>query len=114
MQVYFLSESAHLQSFGTIMRQLLNAEEEDEITNIILRIKHISDSGGTPSPPTAKPLKNVDGELNEIRCKYKEDQVIRIYYFVDRDKKRMVLLNATIKPDGSKKASSYEGKSAKK
>lgn len=114
MQVYFLSPSAHPSSFGTIVEHLLNQENHDMLTRIIQNIEHIAGLGGHPQPPAAKPLRHVDSELCEIRAPYGKEELLRIYYFVDRKTERLVLLNCISKPDGRNLPSKYQGNAGKK
>lgn len=114
MKVYFLSAAAHPYSFGSVMQNFLDEEKTDELSQLLAKVTHIAQHGGHPSPPIAKPLREVAGDLNEIRHKLDQNRLLRVYYFVDRENKRMILLNSTIKPDGSKLASHYTGKAGKK
>ena len=113
MKVIFLSDTAHPNSTGSIFKQLIENGHKNELASIIAKISHIAGLNGHPAKPYASPIRNAHGKLNEIRCKYIEHNLIRIYYFVDRSKNKMVLLNTTIKPDGSNNAAKYEGNSKK-
>jgi hypothetical protein len=42
------------------------------------------------------------------------EELLRIYYFVDRKTERMVLLNCITKPDGHNFSSKYQGNAGKK
>lgn len=114
MQILLLKETAHPESFALIIQTLLNAKDIDRLSGIMARIKHIAGLGGHPAPPYAKPLQGSGKDLNEIRCIYDEENLLRIYYFVDRENQKMVLMNAIIKPDGEKNASRYDGGRGKK
>ena len=114
MYVYFLSPSPHPSSFGKIVEHLLDQENHDMLTRIIQNIEHIAGLGGHPQPPTAKPLRHVDDALCEIRTPYGREELLRIYYFVDRKTERMVLLNCITKPDGRNFSSKYQGNAGKK
>ena len=98
MQVYYLSSHAHPESFGSFIKKFCDEGTQDELAPHIAKISHIADRGGHPQPPYAKPLREVDGGLNEICSKLNEKEHLRIYYFVKRETKRMILLNITIKP----------------
>lgn len=50
----------------------------------------------------------------EIRSKYHRNELTRIYYYVDKDKNKMFLLNYIIKPDGSNNPAKYESKEGKR
>jgi hypothetical protein len=108
MRIFYLSHNAHPKSFGGLMRKLQDEGEYDELSKHVVKICHIAHNNGTPLPPYAKPLRDVDAELNEIRSQYKNNELLRIYYFVDKQNEKMILLNITIKP------SLYEKHMAKK
>lgn len=108
MQVWCLSASAHPDSFGSFIKRFRDEGREVELRSLYDIISHLVRIDGRPEPPYAKPLRDVDRELNEICSKLNEKELLRIYYFVDRDAKKMVLLNFTIKPR------LYEGKLKKR
>ena len=111
MNVVILSKSNHKECFSALLEKILLEPQNNReiLTRIIDVIDHISKQGGHPSPPQAKPLREVDGELCEIRIKWnKNNELLRIYYFVDKEKNTMNLLNAIIKPE------KYEKKIQKK
>ena len=112
MYVFLLPSSAHPAAFKNVLEELLNAEDEDTLARIITTIQHVADYGGHPHEPSSRRLKGVD--MCEIRSKYHREELIRIYYYADKDAGKMLLLNCIIKPDGSNSASMYEGKSGKK
>lgn len=112
MHIIFLSEKAHPKSFGSVMARLLN--EDKDVARVLDTISHVAEHGGHPSPPYALPLRNADGNLNEIRCTLNQDELMRVYYFVDREEVKMVLMNATIKPNGITHPAKYQGKAGKK
>ena len=106
MQIFYLSCNAHPQSFGSFIKRLKDAGRANDLESHASKIYHIANIGGIPQPPYAKPLREVDGNLNEIRSTISQKEELRIYYFVDQARARMVLLNITIKPshyDGTKK-----------
>lgn len=109
MQIFLLRESAHPESFANIMQALMDTKDIDRLARVMAILRHLAGQGGHPAPPYAKPLHSVAGGLSEIRCIYDKENLLRIYYFVDRENKRMVLMNAIIKPDGEKRASRYDG-----
>jgi len=94
------------------MEKLL-VDDEDLLNMILQRIRHIADYGGNPTPPIAKPLRGDIG-LCEIRTSLSRDELLRICYFVDRERKRMVLLNWFSKPDGGQHSNKYEGNAGRK
>ncbi len=99
MDVYCLTAGAHPKSFGSFIRGLQDKGKEQKLAPHMAKILHLAQHGGHPMPPHAKPLRHVDGELNEICSKLNEKELLRIYYFVDREKQKMVLMNISIKPD---------------
>ena len=67
-----------------------------------------------PAPPLAKPLSGQgDSKLNEFRISL-NIQLIRIHYFIDKQKDIIVILNYYIKPNGTKDKNAYIGKAWKK
>jgi len=114
LKVLFLSSISHDQSFGKVLEDLLANDDIDTLAYIHERIKHTADLGGHPQPPTAKALRKVDDKLCEIRSKYGKEDLLRIYYFVDREANSLILLNTVIKPDGQRKQGRYDGKSGKR
>lgn len=113
MHISFLSSSAHLASFGNLMQGLLDDGEEDLLFRVLENIKHIASNGGHPQPPVAKPLRG-HKDLCEIRTTFGREELLRVYYFVDRTDNKIVLLNAITKPDGDRFPSKYEGNAGKK
>ncbi|PCI25110.1 hypothetical protein COB57_02745 [Candidatus Peregrinibacteria bacterium] len=101
------------RSIGYLLNQLIDKDEKTLIS-ILTTIRHISEQGGFPIPPHAKPLKEVNNEICEMRIKYDLNNLLRIYYFVNKEEKVMLLLNFIIKPDGRKFPADYEGKKGKK
>lgn len=91
--------------FLTLMESLLEKDRK----SIMNRIAHIRDScGGKPVPPTAKPLRDIGWEdLAEIRVHLSNGLLARIHYFVDIPTDTFIILNAYIKPDGTKDKNSY-------
>ena len=114
MKVLFLASTFHDQSFGKVLEDLLALGDEETVAHIDERISYIASRNGHPQPPIAKPLRDVDDELCEIRTKYGKEDLLRVYYFVDKETDSLVLLNAIIKPDGYKKQSHYEGRAGRK
>jgi hypothetical protein len=114
LKVLFLASTFHDQSFGKVLEDILALGDEEIIACIDEHIGYITDRNGHPQPPIAKPLRDVDGELCEIRTKYGKEDLLRIYYFVDKETDSLILLNAIIKPDGRKMQSHYEGKVGRK
>jgi len=114
MEILFLSESAHPESFGSVISKIIADNEANVLVTIMTRLSNIAQNGGHPKPPYAKTLTHTNGAMNEICCKRNNNELLRIYYFVDREKQKMVLLNTTIKPDGRKFASHYDGKKIEK
>ncbi len=112
MNVFLLPCSAHPAAFKSVLDSLVDNEDEDTLARIITTIKHVADYGGHPHEPASRRLKGVD--MCEIRSKYHHEELIRIYYYTDKNAGKMFLLNCIIKPDGSNNASMYEGKSGKK
>ena len=95
-------------------RSILNFLKENDtemLSRTIEIINHIHDRWWHPTMPYAKPLYWNDVGLCEIRSKYNREELLRIYYFVHREpwETRLVLLNATIKPDWEKYPAYYEG-----
>jgi len=114
LKVLFLSSAFHDQSFGRVLEDLLENDDTDTLACIYERIKHIVGLRGHPQPPAAKPLREVGEGLCEIRSKHGKEDLLRIYYFVDKETDSLILLNVIIKPDGHKKQGRYDGKSGKK
>lgn len=114
MKVFFLSSTAHNQSFGKVLEHLLEKDDRDILAYNKEHITHIASLRGHPQPPTAKPLKGVGDGICELRLLYDVETLLRIYYFVDKEKDAMVLMNVIMKPDGCDKATHYEGSSKKK
>ncbi len=112
MNVFFLPVSAHPSAFSNIIKELLEQEDEDTLARILTTIAHAASIGGHPQEPTSRRLKGVD--MCEIRSKCRHGELIRIYYFTDKDSQRMFLLNYIIKPDGSNNPSLYEGNAGKR
>jgi len=112
MDVFCLPSSAHPDAFAVLLEELMAEADEDTLAKILTTIDHVASVGGHPQEPTARRLSGID--MCEIRSKYRRGELIRIYYFVDKDRNRMLLLNSIIKPDGSNNPSSYEGKAGKR
>jgi hypothetical protein len=110
VQIFFLSALASKESSGAILKELLKRKDDTVLIRTLTDISHIANSGGVPRPPRAKLLRGIgDNELCEIRTKYDRDNLLRIYYFVDKERSNLILLNAIIKPDGGQSSSHYEG-----
>lgn len=112
MNVFCLQSSAHPKAFVGLLAELMAEGDEDTLAKILTTISHVASVGGHPQEPTARRLSGVD--MCEIRSKYRRGELIRIYYFVDKDRNIMLLLNSIIKPDGSNNPSQYEGKAGKR
>ena len=102
------------ESFGSFLSLVIDEKDMENLAKIFEQIQHTADQGGHPTPPQSRALREVGIDLCEIRIHYKKSELLRIYYFVDREGKAIVLLNILIKPDGTKRASQYEGKARKK
>ena len=112
MDVFLLPTSAHPAAFQSVLSELLAAKDEETLARITVKIRHVAGSGGHPQAPYSRRLQGVD--LCEIRSKYHHEELIRIYYYVDRTIGKMLLLNYIIKPDGSNNPNKYEGKAGKR
>jgi len=112
MNVFCLQSSAHPEAFAALLTELMAEEDEDTLAKILTTIDHVASVGGHPQEPTARRLSGVD--MCEIRSKCRRGALIRIYYFVDKDRNMMLLLNSIMKPDGSNNPSQYEGKAGKR
>ena len=111
MRVMKLKATAHPQSTGKVLDDLLSSDPE-ELPYVYSIVKHIADSGGHPQPPHAKRLSHIgDTNLCELRPNINRERLLRIYYFVSPEEGAMILLNAIIKPDGHDLPARYEGKS---
>ena len=98
---------------GVALSELLD-NNPDMLTRVLVTIRHVATTKGHPQPPHAKPLRDANPNLCEIRTKYDRENLLRIYYFVDKENDNLILLNYIIKPDGRQNASHYEGKAGKK
>lgn len=112
MNVCCLQASTHPEAFAGLLAELIAEEDEDTLAKILTTIDHVASVGGHPQEPTARRLSSVD--ICEIRSKYRRGELIRIYYFVDKDRSMMFLLNSIVKPDGSNHPSRYEGNTGKR
>jgi hypothetical protein len=112
MNVFCLQSSAHPEAFAGLLERLIAEENEDTLARILTTIAHVANIGGHPQEPAARRLSGMD--MCEIRSKYRRGELIRIYYFVDKEKDRMLLLNSIVKPDGSSNPSHYEGNAGKR
>lgn len=111
MHVYLLPSSAHPSIFcNEVLENFAN--DEDILARVVSTISHVADHGGHPDGTFAKKLKGVD--MCEVRCKCHYEELLRIYYYVDKVAGKMLLLNYILKPDGSNSSSMYEGKALKK
>ncbi len=109
MRVLYCPSAADPGSLAALMEQL----SDQGLTPILGRIRYIAELNGHPQPPYAKPLRNVDGSLCELRSPYGDD-LLRIYYFVDQERQALILLNCIIKPDGRDHPSKYRGTAGKR
>ncbi len=116
MQILFLSALASEESTGEILEKLYRDKtKEEDLTRVLAVIDHIAQNGGTPNPPLAQPLRDIgDEELCEIRTNYDKKILLRIYYFVHKESRSLILLNAITKPDGRKSPSQYQGGAGKR
>lgn len=112
MDVLCLPSSAHISAFLNVIEKLAAENDEDTLARIITTIEHVASVGGHPQEPTSRRLKGVD--VCEIRSKYHRGELIRIYYYTDKEQDKMLLLNYIIKPDGSNNSAKYEGKEGKR
>lgn len=112
MQVYLLPTSAHTCAFHGVVEELLSQNDESTLAQIFATIKHVAANGGHPQEPTSRRLRGID--MCEIKSKYHHQELIRIYYFADKEAQKLLLLNYIIKPDGSNRQSSYQGNAGKK
>lgn len=94
------------------MDELTTPKDLDILADIMGLVLHVADHAGYPDQRYAKRVHGTD--LCKIRSKYRYKEVIRIYYFIDKQTQKMFLLNYVTKPDGSNAASKYEGGTAKK
>jgi len=101
MDILLLSSSIHEESFANFLENLFEqqTEEAELITRILEIIEHVARNGGHPQPPYAKPLREVNNELCELRIKYENNLLLRIYYFVEKGTQKLFLLNYILKPD---------------
>lgn len=112
MQVYYL-HSEEPSCFGRVFGSLVIEDDRKILIQLEDTLDWLILMKGDPGMPYVLRLRDVNGELCEIRRKFRRDQLIRIYYFVDRAQNRIVLLNTIIKPDGATQAGRYSGKSKK-
>ena len=99
-------------TFLNLMEVLDWDEDRKRVLDCIDNIR--DNSHWNPTPPLAKPLSGQDdSNLNEFRISL-NTELIRIHYFVDRERDSIVLLNYYIKPNGAKNKNAYIGKQWKK